>query len=215
MVTSDSLASESIQEGGSFGASSDARGPMSQPSYSTTTNTADISNAERLDPAPDAEARQASEAWSESAQLNAGIGLGKEAGRGPTWNTPDVSDSTNRSSGGMSSGGMSSGGTSSGGASGGGTVGGGTSGGVGSLGAATTSSASGPQPHGKNITEGGFDENAPNASFNTDIGGKDDPGRAALGGFQQENVPSAGGVGPREGEVTNDGQYDVLKDESA
>ena len=169
MVTSDSLAAESIEEGGSFAANSDSRGPMAQPSYSTTTNTADISSATRLEPAPDAEARQASEEWSESAQLNAGQELGKDAGVGPTFNTPSggVSDATNQ------------------------------------------------QPKGKNITEGGFDADAPNASYNTDIGGKDDPGRVALEGFEAENTPFAGGAGPREGQVSNDGQYDVLKDESA
>ena len=104
MVTSDSLAAESIQEGGSFGANSDARGRSAQPSYSTTTNTTDVSGATRLEPAPDAEARQASEEWSESSQLNAGAELGKESGVGPTYNTggtlgggsSGVSDTTNQ-----------------------------------------------------------------------------------------------------------------------
>lgn len=41
-------------------------------------------------------------------------------------------------------------------------------------------------PHGKSIQEGGFDSSAPNASFTTDIGGKNDPGRLA------ENQMSAG-----------------------
>lgn len=172
MVTGDSLAAESIQEGGSFGATSDARGPMDQPSYSTTTNTADVSNATRLDPAVDAEARQASEEWSENAQLNAGRGLGKDAGRGPTWNTP--SDVTNQ---------------------------GGESGDIGG----------GGMPKGKDITEGGFDSNAPNASYSTAIGTKKDPGREALKRFEEENVPYSGGAGPREENISGDGQYDSLK----
>lgn len=195
-VTSDSLAAESIQEGGSFAANSDSRGPMKQPSSSTTTNTTDVSNATRLDPAPDAEARLASEEWSENSQLNAGKELGKEAGVGPTYNTAaggssGISDATNQSSGGTD--------------------------------AAAPGYASNPapsvgdtfKPKGKNNPEGGFDSDAPNASFDTDIGGKNDPGRVALQGEQASNVPVAGGAGPRQEEVTNDGQYDVLKDESA
>jgi hypothetical protein len=35
----------------------------------------------------DAEAREAAEGWSETAQMNAGSGLGKDAGRGPTYAT--------------------------------------------------------------------------------------------------------------------------------
>ena len=66
-------------------------------------------------------------------------------------------------------------------------------------------------PKGQNISEGGFDSDAPNASFNTDIGGKDDPGRRAI---QQMDVPSSGG-GPRQEEVTNDGQYDALENETS
>lgn len=202
MVTSDSLGAESIQEGGSFAANSDSRGPSAQPSYSTTSNTTDVSGATRLDPAPDAEARQASEEWSESAQMNAGAGLGKESGVGPTFNTGGtlggasggVSDTTNQSS---------------------------------SYDTGNAAPAPGAQDHpapvmgddfkpkGKNITEGGFDSDAPNASFNTDIGGKDDPGRVALEQMEGENTPFAGGAGPKQGEVSNDGQYDVLKDESA
>ena len=71
------------------------------------------------------------------------------------------------------------------------------------------------KPKGKNVTEGGFDSDAPNASFNTDIGGKDDPGRVALGEMQGENTPFAGGAGPKQGQVSNDGQFDVLKEESS
>ena len=149
---------------------------MAQPSYSTTTNTADISSATRLEPAPDAEARKASEEWSEAAQLNAGIGLGKDAGRAPTWNTPSsgVADTTNE--------------------------------------------AGAPRgedlPKGKNLTEGGFDADAPNASYSTAIGTKKDPGRVALQRFEEENTPYSGGAGPREGRISNDGQFDALKRET-
>jgi len=44
-------------------------------------------------------------------------------------------------------------------------------------------------PKGKNLTEGGFDEDdTKNASFNGDIGGKNDPGRLAEESFSQQNA---------------------------
>lgn len=137
---------------------------MSQPSSSTNTNTTDVSNATRLEPAPDAEARGATEQWNEAAQLNAGGKLTSE---------------TSKSA------------------------------------ASTESAQDVSQPKGKDLTEGGFDSSAPNASYTTDIGGENDPGRVALGKMEAENVPVAGGAGERQNEVTGDGQFDVLKDASA
>ena len=61
-------------------------------------------------------------------------------------------------------------------------------------------------PHGKNLKEGGFDSDGPNASFNNDIGGKNDPGRAALSGFQKSNANVAadsGRSGEEEGKTEN------------
>lgn len=74
---------------------------------------------------------------------------------------------------------------------------------------------SGGKPHGKNLTEGGFDaEGAPNASFTTDIGSKDDPGRAAEDKFELQNESVAGGTGPRQaGEGNGAGVYDQLGQE--
>lgn len=70
------------------------------------------------------------------------------------------------------------------------------------------------KPHGKSITEGGFDsDDSKNASFGAEIGSKEDPGRAATEQFQTSAQTSAGGKGPRQGEVTRDGQYDVLETE--
>lgn len=196
VVTSDSLAAESIQEGGSFAANSDSRGPSDQPSYSTTANNTDTSNATRLDPAPDAEARLASEAWDETAQLNAGSRLGKSAGIGPTYNTPsggdqggfnDVTNQQDYGSGNAAP----------------------------APGYVAASGDFNAQPKGKNLQEGGFDSDAPNASFTTDIGGKKDPGRVGLQNIEDNNAPFAGGAGPRESQITDDGQYDNLKDASA
>lgn len=69
------------------------------------------------------------------------------------------------------------------------------------------------KPKGKNITEGGFDSNAPNASFNNaEIGSKKDPGRVAEAKFGRENAEVAGGMGKQKGD-TGDSVYDALKSE--
>lgn len=164
---------------------------MSQPSRSVNTATTDISGATRLEPAPDAEARLASEEWNEASKLQSNLGsttganLGSSASGGAPAGVEPYNTAAAPSSGTASTGGVTD----------------------------TTNSQS--MPKGKNITEGGFDPNAPNASNNTDIGSRRDPGRVALQGFEEDNVPSAGGAGPRQGEVTNDGQYDILKETSA
>lgn len=77
LVTSDSLAAESLESGGDFAANNPHAAASKQPSASTTSNTTDTSGATRLAPAVDAEAREAQEGWSETSQLNAGKGLGK------------------------------------------------------------------------------------------------------------------------------------------
>ena len=56
------------------------------------------------------------------------------------------------------------------------------------------------KPHGKNITEGGFDaDDSNNASFNSEIGSKNDPGRKAEGDFQKLTQSVSGATGPRQG----------------
>ena len=71
------------------------------------------------------------------------------------------------------------------------------------------------KPHGKNITEGGFDNDpSKNASFNSDIGDKNDPGRLSENHFQRRTMESgndAATSGPRQKGLTGDGQYDVLE----
>ena len=160
---------------------------MDQPSYSTNTNTTDTSGATTLSPAPDAEARQVSEEWNETAVLNSGIGHGKDAGRGPTWNTPDVATNS---------------------------AGTGAVFGAEARGIDADRDVAG-KPKGEGLTEGGFDSSAYNASYSTEIGTDKDPGRKALETIQQGNTPFAGGAGPREEQISGDGQYDVLKDTSA
>lgn len=175
-MTSDSLAGESVKQGGSFAANSSSREPMGQPSSSTTTNTTDTSGATTLGPAPTADAREATEAWSEGAQLNAGRNL--NSGAGATYAA-----------------------TASSGVSGSGGVGG-------SVGEAS-------QPKGQNLQEGGFSSDAPNASYTADIGGKNDPGRAALGAFEASGAAPSGGAGARDQKVTGEGQFSNLDETSA
>ncbi|KAF2502829.1 hypothetical protein BU16DRAFT_447887, partial [Lophium mytilinum] len=175
-VTSDSLAAESLKGDGHFAEGNPKAAASSQKSQGSTANNRDTSGATTLDAAPDAEAREAQEEWSETSQLNAG-----------QYNT--------------------------------------TTGGSGGIDQAPTGGYAGSaelardqgefRPHGKNITEGGFDSGAPNASFNQEIGGSKDPGRLAEAKFQNQNAQSGndGGSGPRQSEVTGDGQYDTLSRE--
>lgn len=70
----------------------------------------------------------------------------------------------------------------------------------------------GGRPKGKNLTEGGFESNdRNNASFNSEIGTKNDPGRAAELNFQRANADAAGDAGfPRQKGVSGDTPYDSL-----
>ncbi|KAF1986892.1 hypothetical protein K402DRAFT_446383 [Aulographum hederae CBS 113979] len=216
LVNSDSLAAESLNSGGDFASGNAA--VSSQGAHGSTARTTDTKDASRLDPASDAEARDAQQGWSEESQLNAGRGLGKEEGRGPTYNTPGF---------------------------GSGSGGSGYSGGAGydsttTTGAQTYESVQGhsenlhpaptyanagegliadkQKPHGKNITEGGFDDSAPNASFNNAVGTSKDPGREGEAMFGRENAQFGGdaGNGPRQGGLDlGHGGYENLKEGEA
>jgi len=67
-------------------------------------------------------------------------------------------------------------------------------------------------PKGRDLTEGGFESNdRNNASFNSDIGSKSDPGRAAEANFQRANAGSGGDAGlPKQKGITGDSPYDAL-----
>jgi hypothetical protein len=74
-----------------------------------------------------------------------------------------------------------------------------------------SSSALGGKPKGKNLTEGGFDDDpSHNASFNPDIKSEEDPGREAIKHFQGVTQSVSGDVGPTEKKISGDGQFDVL-----
>ena len=69
------------------------------------------------------------------------------------------------------------------------------------------------KPKGKNLTEGGFedDNGKNNASYNADVGSEDDPGRVAQQGFQKLNAATAGSsAGPQEQSISREGTYDAL-----
>ena len=72
-------------------------------------------------------------------------------------------------------------------------------------------------PKGKNLKEGGFDsDDNKNASFTSDIGDENDPGRVAENKFSQENADAdaSAGIGPRQ-RGTDGGLYDTLGETSA
>jgi len=64
------------------------------------------------------------------------------------------------------------------------------------------------KPKGANVTEGGFDGSAPNASFNGDVGGKNDPGRLA----EQAMAKSAAESGAAGGDNTVTAKSGLTKD---
>ena len=75
----------------------------------------------------------------------------------------------------------------------------------------SVTSAGQTKPKGKNLTEGGFDDDPKNnASFNSDIGTENDPGKAAELQFQKQQAATVGS-GPRQSGITGDGQYDILE----
>lgn len=163
---------------------------MAQKAAGLTANTTDTSGATKLDPAVDAEARLASEEWSESSKVHAGVELGK----GPAFSASSSASSGGGGAGGVVSGDQVADTTNQS-----------------STGAAIPPSVAGG-PKGKNVTEGGFDDSAPHAKFDVEPGSKEDSGRQALLGT---DVPVSGGAGPRQGAISGDGQFDNLKDTSA
>lgn len=167
MVTSDSLAAESLKGDGAFGQGNPHAAASKQPSHSTTTNTTDTSGATKLAPAVDAETREAQEGWSETQQLNTGRGLGKEAGVGPTYATK-----------GSSGAGAGSHNSSSGGASAAPTGG--------YAGAAEQARDPGElKPKGKNLTE---TSNLEGKNVFGEIGSENDPARQAEQNFQMRDA---------------------------
>ncbi|PYH48366.1 uncharacterized protein BP01DRAFT_353510 [Aspergillus saccharolyticus JOP 1030-1] len=69
------------------------------------------------------------------------------------------------------------------------------------------------KPKGNNLKEGGIPDDAPNASYTTDIGSENDPGRLAQGGFQLRSAESgpAGTPAGRQKGVDNQQPFQALQ----
>ena len=159
MVTSDSLAAESLRGEGSFASGQNAT-YSNQPSKSTTTNNTDTSGATTLPSARDADDR-----------LNASDLQGdyKTPGDEARSGLSGPGDSTYDTSRGGPQQSYSGDAPSAAGGSYGLTEG-------------------QAKPKGKNLQEGGFDSDAPNASFTSAIRTRKDPARFAQQGLQAGNA---------------------------
>lgn len=76
-----------------------------------------------------------------------------------------------------------------------------------------TGSLSDSKPKGANLKEGDVPDDAPNASWTTDIGSENDPGRLAQGGFQRktaESGPDGTNAGRQKG-IDNQHPYQALQ----
>lgn len=241
-MASDSLAAESVRAGGDFASNRDAA-PMGVKGANSTLANTDTSGAVTLEAAPDRPSR-GEEGLDERVKYPEGAG-GQGGGHGGSWKAGDVGGSEGgmkeESGKGLTGG---EGGVARGGkgveksmASTGGDAGGvdtkrgeGKAGGTGdSVGGEKGAQhvdtapsyvhggqAAGGKPKGKNLTEGGFDDDdGKNASFTSNIGDENDPGRLAEDKFEQENAESAAyvGGGPRQKKITGNGQYASLEDD--
>lgn len=221
-VASDSLAAESARTGGKFGENRDSQ-PLKQSGSSSTFANTDTSAATTLAPAPDAAEREAKAAWQDESN---GV-----AGQKYPEGVDGQSDIPGHSMDGKASSGLR-------GVTGPSASMGSTSGGSGSdakaapaedtfkgdgkadvdaapgyVGSVVSDAAKTGKPKGKNITEGGFDEgDDKNASFTSDIGDENDPGRKAENDMQKATQASSGSTAPRQKMGESDSsQYDVLE----
>ncbi|KAL8971691.1 MAG: hypothetical protein Q9197_003147 [Variospora fuerteventurae] len=233
-IASDSLAAESTRANGAFASNRDPA-PQSVSGSSSTFNNTDTSGATAtLEPAPDAAERKAKEAWREVPDEARGVAGQKYPEGAGGVEFPGVHSEHGYAGGSRAAAqqeagaaGAGSGYTASGMRGGAAPAAGTSAAGEDNSSSSTSNAEAAPgyvssvmsdpaartgKPHGKNITEGGFEpDDAKNASFTSEIGSKDDPGRAAEEQFQTKAVGSAGAKGPRQEGVTGDGQYDALE----
>jgi len=185
-VANDSLAADSSRADGGF-ASNRGSEPQGVSGSNSTFANKNTSGAKRLDPASDAEARQAEGDWAEEKKLGATgtypDSVGGQAKGLAVENTQGSSQT------------------------------GGASSNAGTAPSYVSSQYIDPSgPKGKNLTEGGFDsDDSKNASWNQDIGTKNDPGRLAEDKFERQNAEAGFDAGaPRQKGVTGDNNYDAL-----
>ncbi|KIW03572.1 uncharacterized protein PV09_05327 [Verruconis gallopava] len=197
IVTSDSLAAESMRSGGDFAANVHNAAISDQTSRGFTGNTTDTSSARRIHGDGDDDGNDAEEARMRS-ELDATREGGKDAGVGPTYNVRSSANDPYAA-----------------------TAGDGTQyGGQGGL--APTSMQHNVdtrdlQPKGENLKEGGdITGDEPNASFGADIGSKNDPSLAAEKKFARENADAAIASGfQRDSKLMSEGGYDQLRESQA
>jgi len=187
-VASDSLAAESTRAGGGFSENRNSEPQGVKGSNSTFANE-NTSGATRLDPASDAEARLAKEDAKEEHKLGSGATSYPSAAGGQSKGLAVENTEGSYETGGASSN------------------------------AGTAPSYVNSQfikdqagPHGKNLTEGGFEsDDSKNASFNQEIGTENDPGRLAEEKMQRTNADAGGDAAmPRQRGVTGDNEYSAL-----
>ena len=239
-MASDSLAAESVNAGGAFSANRGSE-PLSVSGSKSTFNNTDTSGATTLSPAPDATEREAKAAWqdtSDEAKGPGGVKYSEASGKPEFPGAHNADGYSGGSSAAKQQTGLSGTSSSEGGATttssntepsskGGATS---TSGNTGSSSGTSnnsladtapsyvtsvTAAAADGKPKGSGLTEGGFDSNPENnASFTSDIGTEDDPGRAAELKFAKQNTVHVG-TGPKQGGPTgagpDAGQYDILE----
>jgi len=74
----------------------------------------------------------------------------------------------------------------------------------------------GGKPKGNKLTEGGFESHdGKNASFNQEIGGKNDPGRLAEAKFAKDNATGGSAAFPIQKGDTGDNTFSALDRESS
>jgi hypothetical protein len=229
VVTSDSLAAESMNAGGSFGSDNPHAAPMKQPSKSTNTNTTDTSAATKLEAAPNSGLRdEATQPFHGTKELDERGHARQDSGIGPN-RTPRERDggtggaeivedkkagSNNQTSHTSSSNKQSS-----------------TSNNKSSTPTGPSAQAFNIAPtaayehsgnvadtkvHGKNLKSGDaadFKGDEPNASFSAEVGTEDDPGRRAAEQYQYRNTQSAEDTAKQGKSAEEGGVYAALKSE--
>ena len=191
-IASDSLAAESARSGGAFSENRNSE-PLSVSGSNATFNTTDTSGATELSPAPNSQSRDTANANNanaapsyESARSGGSFTTNRnsEPGSNATSNNTSTSSATETSPAPNSQSRENA------------TNADAAPGYVSSVYSAPTKSG---KPHGKNITEGGFDaDDSQNASFTAEVGSEEDPGRKAEGDFQKMSQSASGGTGPRQ-----------------
>lgn len=208
-ITSDSLAAESVTSHGKFADNRDSA-PSSVPAKSSTASNADTSAATVLPPARDADRRESAGEdlpthkpthadLRKHHQANAPSDLAAQSAPKSTHHQTDTHHQKNKTAADKQEGNMEHGHVP-------------VAPSYVHTGHAATDDPHN-KPHGKGLTEvqDFEDGEGKNASFGTDIGGKDDPGRVAEEAFERANAVPGFEAGPRQKGVEGEGRYDALK----